>query len=58
MLVELFQRLIDEGSLVLELSEGVPKAPKTPKIMKDLGLSVDKEGKVKVEKPAPEPGKD
>jgi hypothetical protein len=26
--------------------------------MKDLGLSVDKEGKVKVEKPAPEPGKD
>jgi len=58
MLAELFQRLIDEGSLVLELSEGVPKAPKTPKIMKDLGLSVDKEGKVKVEKPAPEPGKD
>ena len=57
MLVELFQRLIDEGSLVLELSEGI-KGRKTPQIMKDLGLSVDKEGKVKVEKPAPEPGKD
>ena len=47
MLVELFQKLIDEGVIVLELSEGAPKGggpkggPKTPNVMKDLGLGVD-----------------
>lgn len=47
-LIELFQKLIDEGSLVLDLSEAV-RARKTPKpTMSDFGLTV-KDGKVTAE---------